>query len=88
MSQDPPPTPVADLSYEQARDELIAIVARIESGTVPLEESMTLWERGEALAAHCQATLDSVQERLDAATEQAPADAGSPDATARPEASA
>ena len=80
MTQEPsPPDPsgaspatqareeVTDLSYEQARDELIAIVARIESGTVPLEESMLLWERGEALAAHCQAKLDAAQSQLDAA---------------------
>lgn len=56
---------VADLSYEQARDELVAIVARIEGGSASLEESMTLWERGEALAAHCKARLDQAQEQLD-----------------------
>lgn len=64
------PTPVADLSYEQARDELVRIVARIESGQVPLEESMALWERGEELAAHCQAKLDAAQDTLDRATGQ------------------
>lgn len=64
------PTPVADLSYEQARDELVRLVARIESGQVPLEESMALWERGEALAAHCQAKLDAAQDTLDRATGQ------------------
>ncbi len=53
------------LSYEQARDELAAIVARLEGGQVPLEESMLLWERGEALAAHCTAVLDGAQARLD-----------------------
>lgn len=57
--------PVSELTYEQARDELVALVARIESGTVPLEESMLLWERGEQLAAHCQAKLDLAQETLD-----------------------
>lgn len=57
--------PVSELTYEQARDELVALVARIESGTVPLEESMLLWERGEELAAHCQAKLDLAQETLD-----------------------
>lgn len=57
--------PVADLSYEDARDELVAIVARIEGGNASLEESMQLWERGEALAAHCQAKLDQAQEQLD-----------------------
>ncbi|QFG69283.1 exodeoxyribonuclease VII small subunit [Ornithinimicrobium pratense] len=62
------PTPVADLSYEQARDELVRLVSRIESGQVPLEESMLLWERGEELAAHCQAKLDAAQSTLDRAT--------------------
>lgn len=63
------------LSYEEAREELIAIVAKIESGDVPLEESMRLWERGEALAAHCQAKLDAAQEQLDKTTaEESPAD--------------
>lgn len=61
-------TPVSDLSYEHARDELVRLVARIESGEAPLEESMVLWERGEALAAHCQAKLDQAQARLDDAT--------------------
>jgi exodeoxyribonuclease VII small subunit len=64
------PTPVSDLSYEQARDELVRLVARIESGQVPLEESMALWERGEELAAHCQAKLDAAQDTLDRATGQ------------------
>lgn len=65
----PADTPVADLSYEQARDELVALVARIESGQVPLEEAMTLWERGEELAAHCQTKLDAAQETLDRSTQ-------------------
>lgn len=56
---------IADLSYEEARDELVAIVARIEGGNASLEESMDLWARGEALAAHCQAKLDQAQEQLD-----------------------
>ncbi len=56
---------MSELTYEQARDERVALVARIESGTVPLEESMLLWERGEQLAAHCQAKLDLAQETLD-----------------------
>ena len=64
---DTPPIEVDDLSYEQARDELAAIVARLEGGQVSLEESMSLWERGEALAAHCTTVLDGAQARLDAA---------------------
>ncbi len=67
-------TPVAELSYEQARDELVRLVARIESGEAPLEESMVLWERGEELAAHCQAKLDQAQTRLDAVTDPAAED--------------
>lgn len=58
---------LAELSYEQARDELVAVVARLESGAVPLEESLVLWERGEALAARCQQWLDGARARLDAA---------------------
>lgn len=55
---------IADLSYEDARDELVALVARLESGQVPLEESMRLWRRGEALAAHCSGWLDRAEAGL------------------------
>jgi exodeoxyribonuclease VII small subunit len=55
------------LSYEQARDELIVIVQRLESGGVPLEESLALWERGEQLAAICQAWLDGAKAKIEAA---------------------
>lgn len=51
-------------SYEQARDELVAIVAKLEAGTATLEESVGLWERGERLAAYCQDILDGVQDRI------------------------
>lgn len=60
-------TDPASLSYEQARDELVAVVASLESGGVPLEESLALWERGEALAGRCQEWLDGARQRLDAA---------------------
>ena len=56
-----------ELSYEQAREELIAIVQRLESGGVPLEESLALWERGEQLAAICQAWLDGAKAKIEAA---------------------
>ena len=52
------------LSYEQARDELTEVVARLETGGITLEESLALWERGEALAAICQEWLDGARERL------------------------
>lgn len=82
MTETPDSAPVSELSYEQARDELVALVARIESGKVPLEEAMVLWERGEQLAAHCQAKLDAAQESLDRATGQQPVAAGRPAAGA------
>ena len=55
------------LSYEQARDELADVVRRLEAGGTTLEDSLALWERGEALAARCQTWLDGARERLDAA---------------------
>jgi exodeoxyribonuclease VII small subunit len=58
------------LSYEQARDELIEVVRRLEAGGVTLEESLALWERGEQLAAICQEWLDGARARLTAAVEQ------------------
>ncbi|MCI4012824.1 exodeoxyribonuclease VII small subunit [Brevibacterium sp. ZH18] len=61
---------VATLSYEQAREELVTIVKRLEAGNLPLEESLSLWERGETLADRCQAWLDGARERLDKAREE------------------
>ncbi len=55
----------ADLSYEQARDELVTIVQRLETGGTTLEESLALWERGEALAQLCQEWLGGARKRLD-----------------------
>ena len=55
---------VADLTYEQARDELISVVAQLEGGQLGLEESMRLWQRGEALAAHCSTWLDGAEAAL------------------------
>jgi exodeoxyribonuclease VII small subunit len=63
-----PDTP--DLPYEQARDELIAVVQKLETGGTTLEESLALWERGEELAAICQRWLDGARERLDQASGQ------------------
>jgi len=61
---DPPVTP--ELSYEQARDELVSVVQRLEAGGVPLQESVQLWERGEELASICQRWLDGARARLEA----------------------
>ncbi|MDN5806251.1 MAG: exodeoxyribonuclease VII small subunit [Brevibacterium sp.] len=60
---------ISSLSYEQAREELVGIVKRLEAGNLPLEDSLRLWERGEALADRCQGWLDGARERLDKARE-------------------
>lgn len=62
-----------ELTYEQARDELVAIVAKLEAGGTTLEESLALWERGEELAGLCEQYLDNARARLGAATAR-PAD--------------
>lgn len=58
---------VDGLGYEQAREQLVDIVSRLEAGGTTLEESLQLWERGEALATRCEQWLDGARERLDAA---------------------
>ncbi len=52
------------LSYEAARDELVEVVRRLESGGASLAESMELWQRGEKLAAVCQGFLDGAKEQV------------------------
>jgi exodeoxyribonuclease VII small subunit len=52
------------ISYEQARDELAAVVKRLEAGGLTLEQSLDLWERGEKLAAVCAEWLDGARARL------------------------
>lgn len=56
-----------ELTYEQARDELVQIVATLEAGGGTLEESLALWQRGEELATLCEGFLDGARARLDAA---------------------
>jgi exodeoxyribonuclease VII small subunit len=55
---------ISGLTYEQARDELISIVAQLEGGQIGLEDSMGLWQRGEALATHCNKWLDGAEAKL------------------------
>ena len=64
---------VSALSYEQARDELIRVVTELEQGAATLEQSLALWERGEALAARCEEWLLGAKARLDAARSTATA---------------
>tara|TARA_B110000503_G_scaffold69219_1_gene107974 strand:+ start:192 stop:416 length:225 start_codon:yes stop_codon:yes gene_type:complete len=66
-TQKDPLADVGELNYEQARDQLVDIVSRLETGGISLEESITLWERGEALAKRCEQWLEGAKERLDAA---------------------
>ena len=61
-------------SYEEAREELVEVVRRLEAGGTTLEESLALWERGEHLATVCQQWLDGVRQRLDATLESDAAD--------------
>jgi exodeoxyribonuclease VII small subunit len=58
---------IAELSYEQARDELVRVVGELEQGNATLEQSLALWERGEALATRCEQWLLGARERLEAA---------------------
>ncbi len=61
-------TDISKLSYEQARDELQQVVNQLEQQNISLESSMALWERGEALAKHCEDFLAGARKKLDAAT--------------------
>jgi len=67
-----PHADVREMGYEQARDALVDVVRRLENGGVSLEESLALWERGEALAARCEQWLDGARARLEAAVAARP----------------
>ena len=64
---DTPNADIAGLSYEQARDDLVRVVGELEQGSSTLEQSLALWERGEALAQRCEEWLIGARARLDAA---------------------
>jgi exodeoxyribonuclease VII small subunit len=66
------PVSSTPVSYESARDELVEVVRRLEQGGTSLEESLTLWERGEQLARTCEQLLDGAQARVDAALGERP----------------
>jgi len=57
----------SELSYEAARDELVDVVRKLEAGGLSLEDSLALWERGEALAKTCESQLEGARQRIDAA---------------------
>lgn len=56
---------IEGMSYEQAREELISVVTKLETGGAPLEESLALWQRGEALADRCERWLDGATAKLE-----------------------
>ena len=61
-------TPVAEMTFEQAMTELERVVGQLERGDVPLDQSITLYERGAALKAHCEAKLKEAEEKVAAIT--------------------
>ncbi|MEV7660889.1 exodeoxyribonuclease VII small subunit [Paenarthrobacter sp. NPDC089316] len=69
------PESLDSLSYEEAREQLVAVVSRLEAGGASLEESLALWERGEALAKRCEEWLEGARKRL-ATARDAENDAG------------
>jgi exodeoxyribonuclease VII small subunit len=80
-----PTGPAADRpGYEQARDELAELVKRLEAGGLTLEQSLELWERGERLAAICEAWLEGARAKLAAAIRTAEQGAGSEDDAGKP----
>lgn len=70
MTEQNPEAGLSTLSYEEAREQLIAVVGKLEAGGASLEESLALWERGEALAARCEEWLEGARKRLAAARDQ------------------
>jgi exodeoxyribonuclease VII small subunit len=69
-------TDIGSLNFEEALKALEDIVRRLESGEAPLDESIDLYARGDALRAHCQKRLDAAQARIEAIVTDGPA--GSP----------
>ena len=61
-----------ELTYEEARDQLIEVVRTLELGGTSLAESLALWERGEELAKVCQRALEGARARLDEAIGDGP----------------
>lgn len=58
-------TEIADLSFEEAMKELESVVSTLERGEATLEQSITLYERGAKLRAHCESRLKSAEERVE-----------------------
>ncbi|APE38732.1 exodeoxyribonuclease VII small subunit [Nocardia mangyaensis] len=65
---------IAAFGYERARDELINVVKMLEQGGLDLDDSLALWERGEALAARCEQHLAGARRRVEDALSRADLD--------------
>lgn len=79
--------PAKRLGYEQARDQLVELVKRLEAGGLSLEQSLELWEQGERLATVCEEWLEGARARLAAVSKRAAdgaEDADTDDDSARP----
>jgi exodeoxyribonuclease VII small subunit len=66
MTEKNPNADVEAMTYEQARDELTKVLNQLEAGSVTLDQSMALWERGEVLAQKCEQWLAGARAKLDA----------------------
>ena len=65
MSEQPDHADIGELSFEKALEELEAIVGNLEQGNVPLDKSIAIYERGEALKQHCQALLRAAEDKVE-----------------------
>ncbi len=65
MAQKKDDLDLAGTGYEAARDELAQVASQLERGNLTLEESLALWERGDALAAVCEAWLKKASDRIE-----------------------
>ena len=65
---DSPDDDIKDMSFEVALRELETIVGKLESGQAPLAESIAIYERGEALKAHCETLLKAAEMRIEKIT--------------------
>ena len=61
-------TPIAEMSFEDAMRALEEVVGKLESGDVPLEQSIALYEQGAKLKAHCETKLKAAEEKVAAIT--------------------
>jgi exodeoxyribonuclease VII small subunit len=66
MTEKKPNADIESMTYEQARDELTKVLNQLEAGSVTLDQSMDLWERGEVLAQKCEQWLAGARAKLDA----------------------